>query len=145
MLERGTLIEFSEPTVPFWGISFPGWNLSDHERPNPQAVGMYTTTGRKDGQLPLITNEPHDSAPRQHPAFTLEESIVMRAFSAGKSDKQVCSDLHIPVQSFYRLRRDLMEKTGTRDPVGLHVWALRQREGGDSRGAERNYKWRSPK
>jgi hypothetical protein len=69
----------------------------------------------------------------------------MRAFAAGQSDKQLCSDLHLPVQSFYRLRRNLMEKTGTRDSAGLHVWALRQRERGESRGAERHYKWRNPK
>jgi len=38
-----------------------------------------------------------------------------------------------------------MEKTGTRDSAGLHVWALRQqREGGESRRAERHYKWRNP-
>jgi len=69
----------------------------------------------------------------------------MRAFAAGQSDKQLCSDLYIPVQAFYRLRRNLMEKTGTRDSAGLHVWALRQqREGGESRRAERHYKWRNP-
>jgi hypothetical protein len=83
---------------------------------------MYTTTEGKDGQLPLITSEPHDSA-LLPPASTVEGSIVMRAFAAGKSDKHVCSDLYVPAQLFYRLRRNLMEKTGTRDPVGLYVWA----------------------
>jgi DNA-binding NarL/FixJ family response regulator len=102
------------------------------------------TTEDRDRQLPSIAKAPHDSAHRPHPGFTVEESIVMRAFAAGKTDKQVRIDLHIPVQLFYRLRRNLMEKTGARDPIGLHVWALRQSQCGDSREAERNYKWRRP-
>jgi DNA-binding NarL/FixJ family response regulator len=71
---------------------------------------------------------------------------VLRAFAAGKSDKQVRTELHIPLQSFHLLLSDLMEKTGTCDRVGLLVCALRQmqRRCGDSREAERNYKWRRP-
>lgn len=66
----------------------------------------------------------------------------MQAFASGKNDKQVCNELRVPLQSFYRLLRNLMEKTGTCDRIGLHVWALRQRQGRDSREAERHYKWR---
>jgi DNA-binding NarL/FixJ family response regulator len=76
-------------------------------------------------QLASATNEPHDPAPRPHSAFTVEESIVMRAFAAGKNNKQVCTELRIPLQSFHRLLRNLMEKTGTCDQKGLLVWALR--------------------
>lgn len=95
-------------------------------------------------QLHSAANESHDSAGRPPLTFTVEESIVMRAFAAGKSQRQVCSEFHIPLQSFHRLLRNLMEKTGTCDRIGLLVWALRQRQCGDSREAERNYKWKRP-
>jgi DNA-binding NarL/FixJ family response regulator len=78
------------------------------------------------------------------PTFTGEESTVMRAFAGGRSIKQVCADLRIPLPTFYRLLRNLMEKTGTRDQIGLLVWAVRQKQCGDSRKAERNYRWRQP-
>jgi hypothetical protein len=29
--KRDVCIEFSEPSVSFWGISFPGWSLSDRK------------------------------------------------------------------------------------------------------------------
>jgi len=58
--------------------------------------------------------------------LTAEESMVMRSFAAGKSDKQVRNELRIPLQSFHRLLRDLKEKTRTCDRVGLLMWALRQ-------------------
>jgi hypothetical protein len=29
--KRDISVEFSEPSVPFWGIRFPGWNLSDRK------------------------------------------------------------------------------------------------------------------
>jgi DNA-binding NarL/FixJ family response regulator len=76
----------------------------------------------------LCYNRLGDSAPGLHPTFTVEESIVMRAFAAGKSDKQVRIELRIPLQLFHRLLRNLMEKTQTSDGIGLHVWALRQRQ-----------------
>ena len=95
-------------------------------------------------QLAPATNGPHDSAARPHPAFTSEESIVMRAFAAGKSSKQICIELRIPKLSFHRLLRSLFEKTGTCDQTGLLVWVLKQRQCADSREAERNYKWIRP-
>ena len=76
-------------------------------------------------------------------AFTVEESIVMRAFVAGRSDRQVRTELRIPLQSFLRLVRNLMEKTGTRDRIGLLVWGLRG-QCSDRRESERSYKWRRP-
>jgi len=101
-------------------------------------------TDERQGKLSSATKGLRDSAPILHPMFTLEESIVMQAFAAGKSDKQVCTELRIPLQSFYRLRRSLMEKTQTCDGIGLHVWALRQRRYGDSRRTERDYEWKQP-
>jgi DNA-binding CsgD family transcriptional regulator len=85
-----------------------------------------------------------DSGSGSRPLFTVEESIVMRGVSAGKSDKQVCIELRLPLHSFQRLLRDLMAKTGTSDKIGLLVWALRQKQGADSRENERDYKWRRP-
>ena len=93
---------------------------------------------------PSITNGLRNSSPVVDPIFTLEESIVMRAFASGKSDKQVCSELRIPLQSFHRLLRNLMDKTGARDRVGIQVWALRKKQCADSRGVERDYKWTRP-
>ena len=83
-------------------------------------------------------------APGLTPTFTVEESIVMQAFAAGKSDKQVRIELHIPLQLFYRLLRNLMEKTQTCDRIGLQVWALRQRQHADSRQTERDCEWKQP-
>ena len=68
----------------------------------------------------------------------------MRGVSAGKSDKQLCIELRLPLPSFQRLLRDLMAKTGTSDKIGLLVWALRQKQGADSREKERDYQWRRP-
>jgi DNA-binding NarL/FixJ family response regulator len=49
-----------------------------------------------------------DSAPGLHPTFTVEESIVMRAFAAGKSDKQVRVELRITLELFRRLLRNVI-------------------------------------
>jgi DNA-binding NarL/FixJ family response regulator len=95
-------------------------------------------------KLPSATSVPGSSAVGPHPAFTVEESIVMQGFAAGKSDKQVRIELHIPLQLFYRLLRNLMEKTQTYDRMGLQVWALRQRQHADSRQTERDYEWKQP-
>lgn len=100
--------------------------------------------GNKNEQLLSTADIPRDSAPGPHPMFTVEESIVMRAVSAGRSDKQVCIAMRMPLRSFQGLLRDLMAKTGTRDRIGLLVWAVRERLGGDSRESERHYKWRRP-
>jgi DNA-binding NarL/FixJ family response regulator len=70
--------------------------------------------------------------------FTTEEAIVMRAFAAGKSEKQVRLQLHMPSLFFHRVLRALMEKTGTSDRVALLVWAVRQQGVRDSRASERD-------
>jgi DNA-binding CsgD family transcriptional regulator len=111
--------------------------LSTERAKAPKAGGRHE-------QLYSTADVPQGSAPGPHPMFTVEESIVMRAVSGGKSDKQVCIALRMPLHSFQGLLRDLMAKTGTRDRVGLLVWAVRERLGGDSRESERHYRWRRP-
>jgi DNA-binding NarL/FixJ family response regulator len=113
----------------------PGENLTDSVR-----------TQRAHMAVPILVptaNGPYDSARRPHVTLTVEESTVLQAFAAGKSDKQVRTELRIPLQSFHPLLRDLMEKTGTCDRAGLRVWAL-HRQRSESRDAERNYKRRRP-
>jgi DNA-binding CsgD family transcriptional regulator len=95
-------------------------------------------------QPPPGRNAPGDPAPGRTPRLTVEESAVVRAFASGKTDKQICSELRIPLQAFYRLLRDLKEKTGASDRVGLLVWSLRQGPARDKRESERDYKWRPP-
>src|ERR1700685_2051712 len=62
-------------------------------------------------QPPSGRKAPLNSASGLPARLTVEESAVVRAFAAGKTDKQICSELRIPLQSFYRLLRDLKEKT----------------------------------
>jgi DNA-binding NarL/FixJ family response regulator len=113
-----------------------GENLTDSVR--TQRVHM---------AVPILVptaNGSYDSAPRPHVTLTVEESTVLQASAAGKSDKQVRTELRIPLQPFHRLLRDLMEKTGTCDRSGLLVWALQHRKCSDTREAERNHKRRRP-
>jgi DNA-binding CsgD family transcriptional regulator len=128
---------------------------SSHTEPNYRSGSSVTQhLTRNSAQLPGIKGKhlqtvgskksPQDSASRARPLFTVEESILMRGVSAGKSDKQLCIELRLPLPSFHRLLRDLMAKTGTSDKLGLLVWALRQKQGADSREKERDYQWRRP-
>jgi DNA-binding NarL/FixJ family response regulator len=84
------------------------------------------------------------SVARPDPMLNLEESIVLRAFAAGKSDKQICQELRMVPAAVFEVIRDLEEKTGTRDRAALLVWVLRRKQSIDSREAERNYGWRRP-
>jgi DNA-binding NarL/FixJ family response regulator len=121
-----------EPIKTWLRYQSPGENLTDSVR-----------TQRVQMAVPILVptaNGLYDSAPRPHVTLTVEESTVLQAFAAGKSDKQVRTELRIPLQSFHRLLRDLTEKTGTHDRAALLVWALRHRQCSDSREAERNYK-----
>ena len=118
-----------------------GSSVSPHLTGNGQQI---PSMKGKRVQTAASTSGPQDSASRPRPLFTSEESILMRGVSAGKSDKQLCIELRLPLQSFQRLLRDLMVKTGTSDKIGLLVWALRQKQGADSRANERDYKWRRP-
>jgi DNA-binding NarL/FixJ family response regulator len=90
------------------------------------------------------TNTGQNSTARPEPTLNLEESIVLRAFAAGKSDKQICQELRMVPAAVFEVMRDLEEKTGTRDRAALLVWALRRTQSVDSRKAERNYGWRPP-
>src|SRR3984957_9418037 len=118
-----------------------GSSVSPHLTGNGQQI---PSMKGKRLQTAASTKGPQDSASRRYPLFTVEESILMRGVSAGKSDKQLCIELRLPLQSFKRLLRDLMVNTGTSDKIGLLVWALRQKQGADSRANERDYKWRRP-
>jgi len=99
----------------------------------------------------------HDAAPagsaahagqtslvRPDPAFNLEESIVLRAFAAGKTTKQICQEFQMVPKAVYEVMRDLEKKTGTHDPQALLIWVLRRKQSVDSRRAERSYGWRRP-
>jgi DNA-binding NarL/FixJ family response regulator len=106
--------------------------------------GNRFTEGKGRNLQTVSTNSPQNSALVPRPMFTVEESIVMRGVSGGKSDKQLCIELRMPLNSFQRLLRDLMVKTRTSDRIGLLVWALRQKQGADCRESDRDYKWRRP-
>ena len=67
------------------------------------------------------------------PTLTSEEAIVLRALVAGKTEKQVCSELRISPGLFLRILRDLQEKTATTGRLSLVVWAHRQMRGIDQR------------
>ena len=92
------------------------------ERLSRDSARIPKSKGRQPYQLPSPNGSP-EIASVSRPMFTVEESIVMRGVSAGKGDKQLCIELRMPLQSFQRLLRDLMAKTGTSDRTGLLVWA----------------------
>jgi DNA-binding NarL/FixJ family response regulator len=98
-------------------------NPLDRKAPNAEALTIDLLSEGKHRQTVAPRNTAHelDTHP---PRFTDEESIVMRAFAAGKSIKQICSELRIPQPLFCRLLRDLMEKTSTRGQAGLLHWVL---------------------
>ena len=99
---------------------------------------------------PDVTSNPSRSVPGtfpnksptlvepQHPSFTIEEAIVLRALAGGKTDKQACTELRMPSSSFHRLLRDLCEKAGVADHLSLLVWALRQKKSGGRRTGHRD-------
>ena len=70
---------------------------------------------------------------RPDPTFTSEETIVMRALVAGKTDKQICNNLRLTTNLFHRLMRDLREKTGTDNNLSLTIWAQRRMKNCDQR------------
>jgi DNA-binding CsgD family transcriptional regulator len=70
------------------------------------------------------------------PALTNEESIILRALASGRSDRQVCTDLRMAPATFLSLMRNMREKIGTSDNIGLIAWAKRQIKDGDQRVEE---------
>jgi DNA-binding NarL/FixJ family response regulator len=67
------------------------------------------------------------------PSLTSEESIILRALSGGRTDRQVCSDLRMEPTIFLRMMRDMRQKIGTSDNISLIAWAKRQIQGSDRR------------
>jgi DNA-binding NarL/FixJ family response regulator len=70
---------------------------------------------------------------RLDPALTGEEAIVLRALAGGRTDRQVRKELHMSAGAFFRMMRDMREKTGTVDNISLIVWAKQQIKGADQR------------
>lgn len=87
----------------------------------------------------FFTERPTSSA-----ELTQEESILVRALIAGHNQKQICKDLRMDSGMFYRLLRELREKTGAADKIGLVVWGLRRAKNGDQRTEERNLRYIPP-
>lgn len=70
---------------------------------------------------------------RLDPTLTNEEAIVLRSLAAGKTDRQVCSDLRMAPDTFLRMMRDVREKTCTASDLSLREWAREQMKGIDQR------------
>lgn len=70
---------------------------------------------------------------RLDPTLTSEESIILRALAAGRTDRQVCNDLPMDPTTFLSRMREMRQKIGTSDNVSLIAWAKRQINDGDQR------------
>ena len=57
----------------------------------------------------------------------------MRALVAGKTDKEIRTDLRLTAISFHRLMGDLRQKTGTVTNLSLTIWAQRRMKNCDQR------------
>jgi DNA-binding CsgD family transcriptional regulator len=67
------------------------------------------------------------------PALTSEESIILRALAAGRTDRQVCNDLRMDPTIFLSKMREMRQKIGTSDNASLIDWAKGQLKDGDQR------------
>jgi len=67
------------------------------------------------------------------PTLTSEESLILRALAAGKTDRQVCSDLRMDPAEFLRMMREMRAKIGVQYNDSLIAWAKRQIRVGDQR------------
>jgi DNA-binding NarL/FixJ family response regulator len=65
--------------------------------------------------------------------LTSDESIVLRALAAGRTDRQVCNDLRMDPTTFLLMMRVMREKIGTSDNVSLIEWAKQRMKGVDRR------------
>jgi DNA-binding CsgD family transcriptional regulator len=65
--------------------------------------------------------------------LTGEESMILRALAAGKSDKEVRKSLRISASVFLRVLREIRLKTGTINKSELLSWATCQMQRGDRR------------
>jgi diguanylate cyclase (GGDEF)-like protein/PAS domain S-box-containing protein len=78
-------------------------------------------------------NMPCVSAFRLDPAMTSEEAIVMRALSAGRTDTQLCKELHMSAAALSRTMSNMRDKTGAVDNLSLAAWAKRKMKDADQR------------
>jgi len=67
------------------------------------------------------------------PSLTREESTILRALAAGRTDRQVCSDLRMDPTEFLRMMREMRAKIGVKYNDALIAWAKRQIKDGDQR------------
>lgn len=96
------------------------------------------TTRNRPDPCSSPANKVRLSVRRADPSFTAEEAIVLRALVGGKPDKQICSELRIPLGLFHRLLRDMHQKAGVADRLSLLVWALQRMEIGERRTSPRD-------
>ena len=82
---------------------------------------------------PKVISMQRRSAFQLDPTLTGEESIVLRALAAGRTDRQICNDLRMVPTTFLLTMREIRKKTGTADNPSLIVWAKRQIKAGDQR------------
>jgi hypothetical protein len=67
------------------------------------------------------------------PTLSSEESIILRALAAGRTDRQVCSDLRMDTTEFLRMMREMRAKIGVKYNDSLIAWAKRKITDGDQR------------
>jgi hypothetical protein len=67
------------------------------------------------------------------PALSNEESMILRALAAGRTDRQVCNDLRMEPTAFLLMMREMRQKIGTSDNVSLVAWAKSHIKDGDQR------------
>jgi len=82
---------------------------------------------------PNFTNIRRVSVFRLDPGLTGEEAIVLRALAGGRTDRQVRKELCMSSEVFFRMMRDIREKTDTVDNSSLIAWAKRQIKAADQR------------
>jgi DNA-binding NarL/FixJ family response regulator len=82
---------------------------------------------------PNVISIQRGSTFRLDPTLTSDESIVLRALAAGRTDRQVCNDLRMDPTTFLLMMREMREKIGTADNVSLIEWAKQRMKGVDRR------------
>lgn len=70
---------------------------------------------------------------RLDPSLNSDESIILRALAAGRTDRQVCSDLRLEPTTFLSMMREMRQKIGVKYNDALIAWAKRQIKDNDER------------
>lgn len=96
------------------------------------------TTRHRPNPCSSPANKVQPQVRRADPSFTAEEAIVLRALVGGKTNKQIRSELRIPLGLFHRLLRDMHKRAGVTDRLSLIVWALQRMEIGERRASSRD-------